>query len=400
MPLNNVKLPAPKNAEALSGQEWGEWERTVFTDPVDPTISFLEGYSELTENLQVFILNEDNKLTSINANSFESETLASMAMAGRLFVRKEGENQLRQFAFVEREGAVLLGLSEPFSDLTSLPEPAAPQAPEAPAWWKYLLYPFFRSEFQAYDQAQEVYEQQHAQYVEEMSMYAAVTSPAALDKFDIACGKEPRSQAAMKENVQEIPQVGPDDMTRTEQTKTTEPKENVREETMGSFVLRLNMYTRESATVANVFFNSGTAPTEETILNEMLNIVRRTAAINILREANADNGARMDEVLQQAKESFDAMMHDMKSFLPTLINPKDMNALVGKSMSELSDAGVVGRLNDIAEGALGKYHEQLDKENAEKEQEQSKELQQDAAQLTEPQLVEPVKSMSQIPGMS
>ena len=45
MPLNNVKLPAPKNAEALSGQEWGEWERTVFTDPVDPTISFLEGYS-------------------------------------------------------------------------------------------------------------------------------------------------------------------------------------------------------------------------------------------------------------------------------------------------------------------------------------------------------------------
>ena len=73
MPLNNVKLPAPKNAEALSGQEWGEWERTVFTDPVDPTISFLEGYSELTENLQAFILNEDNKLTSIKIRSIISK---------------------------------------------------------------------------------------------------------------------------------------------------------------------------------------------------------------------------------------------------------------------------------------------------------------------------------------
>ena len=46
------------------------------------------------------------------------------------------------------------------------------------------------------------------------------------------------------------------------------------------------------------------------------------------------------------------------------------------------------------------YHKQLDKENAAKEQEQSKELQQDAAQLTEPQLVEPVKSMNQIPTMN
>ena len=366
---HNAKLPKPQSAEEVSALQMFEWNNVVFADSMEPTISFAESRDVLTENLRIFALNESNKPEGINAGEFDSETLAAMAAAGRLFVRKEGETKLRQFGFAEGGGDVRVTLSEPFSDFSALPAPVIPDKPEAPAFWKYLLYPFFRSEIREYNQEMEVYEQQRAQYVKETEMYAAMTAPDVLDSFEVACkGKQ-------------IPEVkGPD------------VKINVKEESLGEFALRLNGYSKEYATVANVFFKPNSAPTEETILNEMLNVVRRQAATNLLSEASANNGASWDEVMQQGKGYFDAMMHDMKAFLPTLIDPNDMNALVGKSLGEVTDPGVVGRLNEVAEGALGEYHKQLEKENAER--------QQDDPQLKQPQLDEPVKTASRIAGLN
>ncbi len=371
----NAKLPEPKSAESVSALHLQEWNNAVSTDSTEPTISFAENRYVQAKNLRIFALNESNKLDGLNAGAFDPETLAAMAVAGRLFVRKEGETKLQQLRFVNGGGDVRVILSEPFSDLSTLPVPAMPNEPEAPAFWKYLLYPFFRSEIREYNQDKEVYEQQRAQY----EIYTAMTSPDVLDSFDVACGKEPRSQVKPEENSK-----------REQAAKIPGEKINVKEESLGAFALRLDGYSRESATVTNVFFKLNSAPTEETILNEMLNVVRRIAAINILREANANNGASWDAVMQQGKEYFDAMMHNMKAFLPTLIDPKDMNALVGKSLAEVTDPYAVGRLNDIAEGALDKYHEQLNKENAGR--------QQDAPQHQQPQ--DPVKTESRIAGLS
>ena len=298
--------------------------------------------------------------------------------------------QLRQFGFAEGGGDVRVILSEPFSDLSALPAPVPAQQnePEAPAFWKYLLYPFFRNEIREYNQEMEVYKQQWAQYVKETERYTAMTAPDVLDSFDIACGKEPRSQVNSKSEQAKIPEEkGPD------------VKINVKEESLGAFALRLNGYSREYATVSNVFFKPNSAPTEETILNEMLNVVRRQAATNLLSEASANNGASWDEVMQQGKGYFDAMMHDMKTFLPTLINPNDVNALVGKSLGEVTDPGAIGRLNEVAEGALGEYHKQLEKENAERQQD-DRQFKQDDPQLQQPQLDEPVKTASRIAGLS
>ena len=385
---HNAKLPKPQSAEAVSALQMSEWNNVVFADSMEPTISFRESYDVLTENLRIFTLNESNKLEGINAGEFDPETLAAMAAAGRLFVRKEGETKLRQFGFAEGGGDVKVTLSEPFSDFSALPAPVIPDKPEAPAFWKYLLYPFFRSEIREYNQKMEVYEQQRAQYVKETEMYAAMTAPDVLDSFEVACGKEPRSQVNSKSEQAKIPEEkGPD------------VKINVKEESLGEFALRLNGYSREYATVSNVFFKPNSAPTEETILNEMLNVVRRQAATNILNEASANNGASWDEVMQQGKGYFDAMMHDMKAFLPTLIDPNDMNALVGKSLGEVTDPGVIGRLNEVAEGALGEYHKQLEKENAERQQDEQQ-LKQDDPQLQQPQLDEPVKTASRIAGLS
>ena len=383
---HNAKLPKPQSAEAVNALQMSEWNNTVFADSMEPTISFRESRDVLTENLRIFALNESNKLEGINAGEFDPETLAAMAAAGRLFVRKEGETKLRQFGFAEGGGDVKVTLSEPFSDFSALPAPVIPDKPEAPAFWKYLLYPFFRSEIREYNQEMEVYEQQRAQYVKETEMYTAMTAPDVLDSFEVACkGKQ-------------IPEVkGPD--VKGPEVKGPDVKINVKEESLGAFALRLNGYSKEYATVTNVFFKPNSAPTEETILNEMLNVVRRQAATNLLSEASANNGASWDEVMQQGKGYFDAMMHDMKAFLPTLINPNDMNALVGKSLGEVTDPGVVGRLNEVAEGALGEYHKQLEKENAERQQD-DRQLKQDDPQLQQPQLDEPVKTASRIAGLS
>lgn len=378
----NAKLPEPKSAESVSALHLQEWNNAVSTDSMEPTISFAENRYVQPKNLRIFALNESNKLDGLNAGVFDPERLAAMAVAGRLFVRKEGEAKLQQLRFVNGGGDVRIILSEPFSDLSTLPVPAVPNEPEAPAFWKYLLYPFFRSEIREYNQDKEVYEQQRAQY----EIYTAMTSPDVLDSFDVACGKEPRSQVKPKENSK-----------REQAAEIPGEKINVKEESLGAFALRLDGYSRESATVTNVFFKLNSAPTEETILNEMLNVVRRIAATNILREANANNGASWDAVMQQGKEYFDAMMHNMKAFLPTLIDPKDMNALIGKSLAEVTDPHAVGRLNDIAEGALDKYHEQLEKENAGRQRD-DQQLQQEATQLQQPQ--DPAKTESRIAGLS
>lgn len=378
----NAKLPEPKSAEAVSALHLQEWNNAVSTDSMEPTISFAENRYVQARNLRIFALNESNKLDGLNAGAFDPETLAAMAVAGRLFVRKEGETKLQQLRFVNGGGDVRVILSEPFSDLSALPVPAIPNEPEAPAFWKYLLYPFFRSEIREYNQDKEVYEQQRAQY----EIYTAMSSPDVLDSFDVACGKEPRSQVKPEENSK-----------REQAAEIPGEKINVKEESLGMFALRLDGYSRESATVTNVFFKLNSAPTEETILNEMLNVVRRIAATNILREANANNGASWDAVMQQGKGYFDAMMHDMKAFLPTLIDPKDMNALVGKSLAEVTDPHAVGRLNDIAEGALDKYHEQLEKENAGRQRD-DQQLKQDAPQHQQPQ--DPAKTESRIAGLS
>lgn len=366
----NAKLPEPQSAEEVSSLQLFEWNNVVLADSIEPTISFMESPDVLTENLRLFALNESNKLDSINPGAFDPETLAAMAVAGRLFVRKEGETKLRQFGFAEGGGDVKVTLSEPFSDFSTLAAPTMQDIPEAPAFWKYLLYPFFRSEIREYNQ-------QKAQYEKETAMYTALTAPDVLESFDVACGKN--EQAIIPEA--NIPNA----------------KTNVKEETLGAFALRLDGYTRESATVTNVFFNPNSAPTEETILNEMLNVVRRIAATNILSKANANNGASWDEVMQQGKGYFDAMMHDMKAFLPTLIDPNDMNALIGKSLGEVSDPQAVGRLNDVAEGALDKYQKQLEIENTERQQ-AGQQLQQDSPQLQQPQ--EPAKTGIQGPGLS
>lgn len=378
----NAKLPETKSAESVSALHLQEWNNAVSTDSMEPTISFAENRYVQARNLRIFALNESNKLDGLNAGAFDPETLAAMAAAGRLFVRKEGETKLQQLRFVNGGGDVRVILSEPFSDLSALPVPAVPNEPEAPAFWKYLLYPFFRSEIREYNQDKEVYEQQRAQY----EIYTAMSSPDVLDSFDVACGKEPRSQVKPKENSK-----------REQAAEIPVEKINVKVESLGAFALRLDGYSRESATVTNVFFKLNSAPTEETILNEMLNVVRRIAATNILREANANNGASWDAVMQQGKEYFDAMMHNMKAFLPTLIDPNDMNALIGKSLSEVTDPYAVGRLNDIAAGALDKYHEQLEKENAGRQQD-DQQLQQDAPQHQQPQ--DPVKTESRIAGLS
>ena len=382
---HNAKLPKPQSAEAVNALQMSEWNNTVFADSMEPTISFRESYDVLTENLRIFTLNESNKPEGINAGEFDPETLAAMAAAGRLFVRKEGETKLRQFGFAEGGGDVKVTLSEPFSDFSALPAPVIPDKPEAPAFWKYLLYPFFRSEIREYNQEMEVYEQQRAQYVKETEMYTAMTAPDVLDSFDVACGKEPRSQVNSKSEQAKIPEEkGPD------------VKINVKEESLGEFALRLNGYSKEYATVTNVFFKPNSAPTEETILNEMLNVVRRQAATNLLSEASANNGASWDEVMQQGKGYFDAMMHDMKAFLPTLIDPNDMNALVGKSLGEADPQAII-RLNNVAEGALDQYHEQLQKENAERQQ-NDQQLKQEDPQLQQPQ--DPAKTESRIAGLS
>lgn len=386
MPKYNVKLPTLQNAQEVSKIQMFEWNNTIFADSDDSTITFAESRDVLTENLQLYSLNKNNKLDGINANGFEPETLAAMAAAGRLFVRKEGEEQVRQIGFIENGGDARVVLSEPFSDFSALAAPVAPEAPEAPAFWKYLLYPFFSSEIREYNQAKEAYNQQRAQYVNETQMYTALTTADALDSFDMACGKEPRSQVKSNEN------------SEIEQVKAPEEKVVVKGETLVGFALRLDGYTKESASVTNIFFKADSAPTEEIILNEMLNVVRRIAATNILREANANNGASWETVMQQGKGYFDAMMHDMKDFLPTLINPDDMNALIGKSLGEVTDPEAVGRLNDIAAGALDKYHGQLKKENAERQQE-SEVLQQSDPQLQQPQIADPVKASSQIGGL-
>lgn len=385
----NVKMPKPQGAEEVSALQMFEWENTVFPDSMEPTISFAESRDVLTENLRIFTLNESNKLEAINAGEFEPETLAAMAAAGRLFVRKEGEMQLRQLGFAEGGGDVVVSLSEPFSDFSAMPVPAIPDEPEAPAFWKYLLYPFFRNEIREYNQEMEVYEQQRAQYVKETERYTAMTAPDVLDSFDIACGKEPRSQVKSKESSKSEQKTIPE-------VKIADAKTNVKEETLGAFALRLNGYSQESATVTNVFFKLHTAPTEETIRNEMLNVVRRVAATQILDRANANNGASWDEVMQQGKGYFDAMMHDMKAFLPTLIDPNDMNALVGKSLGEADPQAII-RLNNVAEGALDQYHEQLQKENAERQQ-NDRQLKQEDPQLQQPQ--DPAKTESRIAGLS
>lgn len=375
----NVKLPKAKSAEEVSALQLFEWNNTVFADSIEPTISFAESRDVLTENLQIFTLNKSNKLDGINAGQFDPQTLAAMAAAGRLFVRKEGETQLRQLGFAEGGGDVIVTLSEPFSNFSALPVSAIPDKPEAPAFWKYLLYPFFRSEIREYNQQRE-------QYVKETEMYAAMTSPDVLDSFDVACGKEPRSQVKPKENSKSEPAMIPE-------AKIPDGKINVKEESLEAFALRLDEYSKESAAVTNVFSKLHNAPTEETILNEMLNVVRHIAATNILREANANNGASWNEVMQQGKGYFDAMMHDMKAFLPTLINPNDMNALVGKSLEEVTDSQAIDRLNAVAEGALDQYHNQLIKENAERHQDDPQ-LKQD-----DPQLQDPVKTEIRIAGM-
>ena len=289
----------------LATMLWGyDWEESAPGYSVDDFENLSS--SEYTRRLfsqseNVFVLGEDGKF---QANTLESaEDLASYAASGRLYAR-DNENNLCQLLFVEDKNPGAKEGEKQTKPYLQLSEPIQPQAVPAPAWWKYILAIFssrFSEEIQAYNNA---------------------------TVFNDALAKSGFiNNNADREALQ-------DDLKKFEKD--------------------LNEYAELQGNVIGAVWTKNRSA--ETILNAMHNTIRRNLAREILKSIK-DNPEQKAEILAQNAATFETKLNEMKEYLTTLYDPKELENLVKLgSIARGAENAVLGMKFDfIAETALENF---------------------------------------------
>ena len=150
--FHNPNRPVPSNEQVNS---W--WDTVVNGVGSDKGIQ-----QKIGDGKNLYFFNDEGDLVPAlpkGANTADINVrryLMAQSMDGRLFTRAFGKAAPRQVVTNPGDDfAVGLASGENPWDL---PQPEPLERPEAPAFFKYLLYPFFRHEIRAYNQKQEAYD--------------------------------------------------------------------------------------------------------------------------------------------------------------------------------------------------------------------------------------------------
>ena len=254
-----------------------------------------------SDSKDVFVLNEEGNF--VPNTSTDTAELAANVKSGRLFVRDQ-ENNLRQIQF--ETGILALGSNEFKEKLYMFPsEPVQKMEPKAPAFWKYILYPFFSDEIRAYNQLTAVKDA----YQKSEYFTADKSAPAAESEEKTAEQTEKKEEQAEK--------------------KQPQPKKAIMTSKLENFEKKLEGYTTSSQNTIFMLTMNPKLRTKETILDTMFNLARRTAAREILINIETHPDKRAD-ILAESYQKFDVMMKDLKNFLPKTYDPNELDSLINK----------------------------------------------------------------------
>lgn len=145
----------------------------------------------------------------------------------------------------------------------------------------------------------------------------------------------------------------------TEEKKAEKTLQQPRQASMTSelrdFEMNLEKYAALKTDVITIVWDDKPL-TRENILDAMLNAARRSAAREILNHIK-ENPKQKNSILAQSYLHFDAMIADIREFLPRTYDPAELETLVGKRhlAANVSGEALCVKFDFIAETALENY---------------------------------------------
>jgi hypothetical protein len=142
---------------------------------------------------------------------------------------------------------------------------------------------------------------------------------------------------------------------KAEKTLQQQPRQASTTSELRDFEMNLEKYAAFKTDVITIVWDDKPL-TSENILDAMLNTARRSAAREILNHIK-ENPNQKNKILAQSYQNFDAMIADIREFLPRTYDPAELETLVEKRRLAANDRGeaLSAKFDFIAETALENY---------------------------------------------
>jgi hypothetical protein len=189
-----------------------------------------------------------------------------------------------------------------------------------------------------------------AEEFDEYNIRKAIDNKQTRDYCDVARGLEPRSGIAVTDDPRPEPAPEPVKNVVLEDEEPEIPEN----ETLEQFEERLNRYSEYSKSTINLVTQKSF--TMENYIDRITNRARMMAARELVDEIE-DDPERRTEILTQAKETFDNMIREIKTFAPKTVDPRDVELIqVRKAMGRNDNGEVMGlKLDFIGATLLENY---------------------------------------------
>lgn len=293
-----------------TGADAEDMDRDLNTDP--RALYFLDDTGMLTPAVRAGEATTDE---SVRGRLFDQ------AQAGRLFFHALGEENMRQ---VRTTDTYDLAFSKP---VTSLPpvQGEIPKAPKPPFFLKYLLYPFFKSEFQEYKEKKKAYDQaiQHKEVVNNFATKnkSVIEEAVARDQSDLVAQQrlvkrqELKAERQAKEREQERIEEEQRKKRMEEQLAEQKRLEAPSDEEVAEFEERLNRVVNVNFIVQgmDVFRKTGVDVDDYCI--SVAELLEKEPAQELLEKMNKLPENERKDFLKEYKRGYDAMVRDMQEFV-------------------------------------------------------------------------------------
>ena len=239
----------------------------------------------LTDRQDVFLLAEDGTFDAYK--KLNPAALTHSALSNRLFIRDK-ENNLRQLQLSQENGEYTLKISEP----VTVTEPTPP------AFWKYLLYPFFAGQIREYNQHKEFNESYRAFAATELKRNGPAVTEA-----------EPKAEKPQDEkpNIQQKKQKTISQMTLDEFTDYLENAPMI------NYSLHVQQaLTKPGATVDDYY-------------DALTTILVAHATDDLLNQTKKMSNTSRQNFLAEKQKHFDTLVTDLRKFVPTMVDQELMN---------------------------------------------------------------------------
>jgi hypothetical protein len=324
--LGQAELVYPQNTPitAPTNEQINLFAMSVISNSVFKEAMFGDKYfpNEQLENV-FFCMDQDGKLKHAWGIGKKSSQYYEAYANNRLFIR-DSNSMLRQ---VQCDGESY-NVSKPFKDLRALPM-------GYPGVLKHILNFFFGAFAEEFD---------------EYNKLKAIDNKQTRDYCDVARGLEPRSGIAVTDDPRPEPAPEPVKNVVLEDEEPEIPEN----ETLEQFEERLNRYSEYSKSTINLVTQKSF--TMENYIDRITNRARMMAARELVDEIE-DDPERRTEILTQAKETFDNMIREIKTFAPKTVDPRDVELIqVRKAMGRNDNGEVMGlKLDFIGTTLLENY---------------------------------------------